>query len=174
MNTADLLVSLRYKLPREQFSEYQIVDALNYVMNEINLALNSITSSLTTKSAILTLTANEADLPTDLESIIYVKDKVSIPITDELTAYTYQIIGNKIKCEGDTVTIYYRKSLPVYEWDSAITPTTIDLPVSFDNMIKDSIVNLLTNQPMELQLATLKLVANRDGKKRPQSLIFRL
>jgi hypothetical protein len=174
MLTADLLVSLRYKLPLNEYSGYQIVEALNYVMKEINLALNSVTSSLITTSATLPLVNNEADLPSDLESIISVKDKINVPFMDEIDAYTYQIISNKIKAEGDSVTIYYKKSYSQYEFDTTITPTTIDLPVSFDNMIKDSIVALATGQPVNIQAQAIKLIAGRDGKKRSQRLIFNL
>jgi hypothetical protein len=174
MNTADILISLRYKLPRETYSEYQIVDGLNYVINEISLALNSITSSLLTTSAILTLEDNEANLPSDLESIIKVKDRICIPFTDDIDAYTYQIIGNTIRAEGETVTVYYKKTLPTYSYNGAITPTTIDLPVSFENLIKDNIVAFVTGQPLNIMQDAIKLASTRDGKKRPQNLIFRL
>ena len=175
MLTNKLLVSLRYKLGENEYSFYQITDALNYVMKEINLALNSVTSSLITASATLTLTENEADLPTDLESIISVVGKINIPFMDELDSITYQVVGDKIRAQGDTLDIYYRKSFPQYEFGGTeITPTTIDLPASFDNMIKDSIIALLTGQPSNVQAQTIKLIANRDGKKRPQRLIFNL
>jgi hypothetical protein len=180
MNTADLYISLRYKLPEEEYSPYQIVDALNYVINEISIALNSVTSSLITTSASVTLTLNEGSLPSDLETIINVggtgeDQKLQYPIQDELDAYSYQIVGSKIKCQGTTVTIYYRKNLPSYSYVSkAISPTTIDLPVSFNNMIKDNIISYLTGQPANIQLQTIKLIANRDGKKRPQRFVFNL
>jgi hypothetical protein len=179
MTTAELLLSLRYKLPDDQYSPYQIVDALNYVVNEVGLALNSVTSSLITTSASVTLTDNEGDLPSDLESIINVGGdadyKVNIPITEELDADTYQIVGDKIRCQGSTVTIYYKKNLPAYSYVSeAITPTTIDLPVSFNNMIKENVIAYVTGQPTNIQPQVLKLIANRDGKKRPQRFIFTL
>jgi hypothetical protein len=41
-------------------------------------------------------------------------------------------------------------------------------------MIKDNIIALLTGQPVNIQIQTIKLIANRDGKKRPQRLIFNL
>lgn len=175
MNTSSLYVSLRYKLSENDYSPYTIVDALNYVVNEISLALNSVSSSLITTSAVLTLVNNEADLPTNLETVISVKDRVSVPISAELDAYTYQIEGNKIRADGETVTVYYKKTLPEYYFDGAvITPSTIDLPVSFNNMIKDNIVAYLTGQPTNIQTQTIKLIANRDGKKRPQRLAFYL
>lgn len=175
MNTADLLTSLRYKLSYADYSDYQITEALNYVIKEISEALNSVSSSLINTSATLTLTDNEADLPSDLETIIYVTDKINIPITDELDAFTYQIEGNTIRTEGDTVTIYYRKTLPEYTFDgTVITPSTIDLPASFNNMIKTNIIAFLAGQPTDIKIQTIKLIANRDGKKRRQRLIFRL
>jgi hypothetical protein len=177
MNTADLLVSLRYVLNRETYSDYQIVDALNYVMNEISLALNNISSSLVHTSAELTLTNNEADFPSDLESIISVKDRVNVPLSYELDGYTYQIEGNKIKAQGNTVTVYYKKTLPTYSLSGetgAILPTTIDLPVGFNNMIKDSVIAIVTGNPVNIQVQAVKLAATRDGKKRPQKLIFKL
>jgi hypothetical protein len=174
MNTIDLYLSLRYKLDYDLYTDYQITDALNYVMKEINLALNSVSSSLITTSTTLTLTNNEADLPSDLETIISVDSKINIPITEELGGYTYQIVGNKIKAQGSTVTIYYKKSYPQYVFTTTITPTTIDLPVSFDNMIKNNIIAYVTGQPTDIQLQTIKLIASRDGRKRPQRLIFYL
>jgi hypothetical protein len=180
MTTNELLIALRYKLRENDFSPYQIVDALNYVINEISVALNSVTSSLITTSATVTLTDNEGDLPSDLEAIINVggtgtDQKILAPAQEELDAYTYQIVGSKIKCQGTTVTIYYKKHLPAYSYASdAITPTTIDLPVSFNNMIRDNIIAFLTGQPANIQPQVLKLIAGRDGKKRPQRLIFTL
>jgi transcription antitermination factor NusG len=143
-------------------------------MKEINKALNGITSSLITKSTTLTLTNNAADLPSDFESIIEVVDKINIPMTAELDAYTYKITVSQILAQGDTVTLSYRKSFPVYVFSDTITPTTIDLPVSFDNMLIDGIVGLLTGKPIDIKAETIKLIANRDGKKRPQRLIFNL
>lgn len=172
MNTSDLLITLRYKLPRNQYTDYQIVESLNYVMKEINLVLNNITSSLTVTSITIPLVDNSADLPSDLESIIDVSDKINIPITEDLDGYTYKIIGNTIQAQGDSVTVFYRKTFPVYIFDTSITPSTIDLPVSFDNPIIDNIVALLTGQPLTIKDQVIKLVANRDGKKRPQKLRF--
>lgn len=175
MNTSDLLTSIRYKVGFTDFSEYQLVDALNYVIRETGLALNSITSSLLTTSVTLTLADNLATLPSDLESIIDVTDRVNIPITQELDSYTYQIVGNTIRAQGKTVTVYYKKTLPEYNYDGeTVTPLTIDLPTSFNNMIKDNIISFLTGQPTNIQAAVIKLVANRDGKKRPQRLVFTL
>jgi len=174
MNTDSLFLSLRYKLNENEFSNYQITDALNYVMKEINRALSGVTSSLITKVVSLALVNNQATLPSDLESIIQVTDKICIPFTDTIDAYTYQITGNTIQAQGETVTIYYKKSYPQYVFTDVITPTTIDLPVSFDNMLRDNIINLLTGQPTNIQAQTIKLIASRDGKKRPQRLIFNL
>jgi len=174
MDANQLFLSLRYKLGENDFSPYQITDALNYVIKEIVLALNSISSSLTTTSTTLTLVSGEATLPGESESIISVGDKINIPLNSELDGHTYQIVGNKIKAQGDTVTIYYKKSFPVYVYGTEITPTTIDLPSSFDNMIKDNIIAYITGQPTNIQAQAIKLIANRDGKKRPQRLIFTL
>lgn len=173
MNTSDIITAVRYKVGYDTYSNYQITEVLNYVIREISLALNNITSSLITTSTTLTLTDNTATLPSDLESIIDVADKVNIPITEELDSYTYQIVGNIIKTQGDTVTIYYKKSLPQYTFDGeTVTPATIDLPVSFNNMIIDNIITLLANGEVNVQTQTIKLIANRDGKKRSQRLIF--
>ncbi|WP_094603461.1 hypothetical protein SPSIL_015180 [Sporomusa silvacetica DSM 10669] len=173
MNTSDIISAVRYKVGFVDFTDYQITESLNYVIREISLALNSITSSLITTSTTLTLTDNTAPLPTDLETIISVTDKVNIPITDELSAYTYQIVGNTIQAQGDTVTIYYKKTLPEYSFDGEIVaPTTIDLPNTFSNMIIDNIAALLGGQAINIQTMAIKLVANRDGKKRAQRLIF--
>lgn len=175
MDTSALYASLRYKLNENEYSPYQITDALNYVMNEISLALNSISSSLITTSATLPLTNNEADLPSDLETIISVVDRINVSLSAEIDAYTYQVEGNKIRADGETVTVYYKKTLPEYSFDgSAITPSTIDLPVSFNNMIKDNVIAHLTGQPTNIQTQTIKLIANRDGKKRPRRLAFTL
>lgn len=174
MLTDDMFCSLRYKLPENEVTPYQITDALNYVMKEIALALNSVSSSLLTASAVLPLVANAADLPDDLETIINVTDKINIPFIEELDADTYQIVGNTIQAQGTTVTMYYKKSYPLYVYGTAITPTTIDLPVSFDNMIKNNIIAYVTGQPTNIQAQTIKLIASRDGKKRPQRLIFNL
>lgn len=173
MLTSALYASCRYRLPEESFSTYQIVDALNYVMREINLALNSVTSSLSTKTATLTITAGSATLPADFESIISVGDLVSIPTDRELDSYAYQIIGNTIKVEGTTVDIYYRKSFDEYTWNGVlISPTTIDLPASFNNMIIDSVVNRTMGQPINVQSQALRLIASRDGKKRDRIPVF--
>lgn len=174
MNTSTLLTTLRFRLDYNSYSNYQITEALNYVLKEINLALNGITSSLTVSSATLPLTDNQADLPSDLESIVQVVDKINISVTEELDGFSYQIAGNKIMAQGDAVTLYYRKMFPVYEYDTAITPETIELPSSFDNPIIDNIVALLTGQPLTIKDQVIKLIANRDGKKRSQRLIFRL
>jgi hypothetical protein len=174
VNANELFISVKYKVGYDTYSDYQITDALNYVLNEINIALNSVSSSLITASTTLSLVDSEAELPADLESIISVTDKICIPFNSELDGYSYQIIGNTIKAQGDTVTIYYKKSNPQYVFDMTITPSTIDLPVSFDNMIRDNVIAFLTGQPTNIQLQTIKLIANRDGRKRPQRLIFNL
>jgi hypothetical protein len=175
MNTSSVIIPVRFKVGYEAYSDYQVAEALNYVIREIGLALSSITSSLITTSATLTLTDNEADLPSDFENIIIVPSKTNIPISDDLDANTYQMIGNTIRCQGDTVKIYYKKSLPEYSYDGSVyEPTTIDLPGSFTNMIIDNVIATLTGQPTDIKAAAIKLVANRDGKKRPQNLIFKL
>lgn len=174
MNANELFISVKYKVWYNNYTDYQITDSLNYIMKEINLTLNSISSSLTTKSVTLTVVNNEAELPSDLESIISVTDKISTPINSELDAYTYQVEGNTIRTQGDTVKIYYKKSYPQYVFTDVISPTTIDLPASFDNILRDNIVLLLTGQPIDIKLQVIKLMASRDGKKRPQRLIFNL
>ena len=177
MLTSALYASCRYRLPEENFSTYQIVDALNYVMREINVALNGVTSSLTTGTATLTITAGVATLPADFESMISVGGPdfptVNVPYDRELDSYSYQIVGNTIKVEGTTVDIYYRKSFAEYTWDGAvIAPATIDLPASFSNMVIDSVVNRCNGQPVQAQQQALRLITTRDGKKRPRNLIF--
>lgn len=177
MLTSALYASCRYRLPDESFSTYQIVDALNYVMREINVALNGVTSSLTTKTATLTITAGAASLPTDFESMISVGGPefptVNLPYDRELDTYSYQIVGDTIEIEGTTVDIYYRKSFAEYTWDGAvIAPATIDLPASFNNMVVDSVANRTMGQPVSVQQQALRLIASRDGKKRDRTLIF--
>jgi len=178
MNTSALFSSVRYRLPEEQFSPYQITDALNYVVKEINLALNIVTSSLTTATAGLTVTNNEAALPADFESMISVGDwntNYTLISTDaELDAFSYQIVGSKMKIQGTTVLIYYRKSFPIYTFSTTITPTTIDLPVSFDNLLIDSVINRAMGQPVNVQSQALRLISVRDGKKRSRTPIFTL
>jgi len=173
MLTSALYASCRYRLTEETYSTYQIVDALNYVMREINLALNSVTSSLTTETATLTPVAGVADLPADFESMISVGSLVSIPTDRTLDSYAYQIIGNTIQVEGTTVDIYYRKSFEEYTWDGAvITPMTIDLPSSFNNMIIDSVVGRTMGQSVSIQSQALRLISIRDGKKRDRIPVF--
>lgn len=177
MLVSALYGSVRYRLPENEFSPYQITDALNYVMREINLALNSVTSSLTTKTATLTITAGAANLPADFESMISVGGPefptVNLPYDRELDSYSYQIVGNTIEIEGDTVDIYYRKSFDEYSFTgTAITPATIDLPVSFNNMVIDNVVGRVIGQPVNVQNQALKLIATRDGKKRDRTPVF--
>jgi len=178
MLTSALYGSVRYRLPDESFSPYQIVDALNYVVNEISLALNGITSSILTAPATLTITAGVATLPTDFESMISVGDVDApltlIPADRELDAFAYQIVGNTMHVEGITVDIFYRKFLPSYSFDGTITPTTIDLPTSFNNLLVDSVIMRCNGESVNAQQQALRLIASRDGKKRPRNLIFNL
>ena len=173
MNIVDIFSSLRYKLPHNEFSDYQIVDSINYVVREISLALNSVTSSLITASVTLPLVDGTVALPADFESLIEVKDKTNVPIQADLDAYTYKVLGNAIYAQGETITLSYRKSFPQFAFDGeTFTPTTLDLPVSFMNIVRDNVLSLLTGSEPNIQKQVLQLASIRDGKKRPQRLAF--
>ena len=184
METKALYTAVRGVLPDEKYSIYDIVDGINYVISEVYSALNGITSSLTSSSVALALTANATDLPADFESMISVggrdNPKILIPNDATLNSCTYQIEGNSIKTEGSTVLIFYREAAPFYAFGtytdspsvSVIYPEVIPLPGSFTNIITDNIINQVTGKPVNVQAQALRLIANRDGQKRPRITRF--
>jgi hypothetical protein len=124
-----------------RYSDYQIVDALNSVLNMVYNELGTFSNELLTKTETVNLWHGEAELPEDLLQIVevYRGDTVYIPQTKgkAVSPYTYTIYGNTIYSDADKLTIDYRPSFEEVGMDG------LDDDLAYPNYFKEFIKKLV-------------------------------
>jgi hypothetical protein len=130
------------------YSPYQIMNALNTVIRQVNAALSNVTSDLTKTRIPLTLISGAVDLPLDFVKETRVTDPVSnydlLPRTTELSTdtHTYEILNNQLIANLPTVVLTYKKFFNEME----LTMLTSVMP--FPDFFKD-VVTLYTKVTLQ-------------------------
>lgn len=170
MNTSDLIFSLRLDIndvPGNVNSDYMLVNSINSVLRSIWDSLSNDTITTTTIS--LTPTNGNVALPNDYSSVVLVNglngELLPETLANDVTEDTYKIIGNTLYVSG-VVTFTYKANAPILSVvDTAITPTTIELPNNLFDVIKKYTLVLLQN-PQQAYDATFEALIQSDVSKR--------
>lgn len=129
-----------------KYSDYQLITALNSVLNIVYDTLSTSSNDVLTEETALTLEDGAADLPDDFLSTVNVIAKdgsVLEPQTKskDVDRFTYRIRGKKLYALGDSVTLEYK---PFF---IPITQDTVDedmaLPNFFGELLKKYVVIVL-------------------------------
>ncbi len=133
-----------------KYSNYQLIDAINSVLNIIYNAISHTSSTILTQSNVIALTDGVGTLPDDFLSIIDAQKSVggrqisleSRSQSQEVDPWSYKIIGNQIYSQNDVLTILYE---PYFD-DISINDIDTDLvlPKYFREVIKKYAVMTLT------------------------------
>lgn len=152
-----------------KFSDYQMVDALNTVLNLIYNELGTFSNDLLTKTETVNLAHGEAELPEDFLQVVevYRGDTVYAPITKgvAVSPYTYTIMNNSIYADTDKLTIDYRPQFVEIGMDEL--DDDLDYPLYFKEFIKKLVVMCLSGSLemseglQYLQSTVRTLTANR-------------
>jgi hypothetical protein len=128
-----------------KYSDYQMVDALNTVLNLLYNELGTFSNDLMTKTETVTLTLGEGELPEDFLQVVevYRGDTVYAPLTKGLAVspYTYTIMNNSIYANTDKLTIDYRPQFTEVGMDEL--DDDLDYPLYFKEFIKKLVVMCL-------------------------------
>jgi hypothetical protein len=187
MTIADFIKSLRMMpevndINEGRISNYQIFDALNYVLSAVFNTLAKMNSTVITKpAATLTLTANSVDLPSDFQSVVNVTDSSDTPLrlaskNEELSEKNYRIIGNKLYSVNSTVKLTYK----YFYTRITSTATSFPLPDSFIEMAKDYTAIKLGAKPVPDGKSLIAMItddvydltANRDYNELEMQMPF--
>lgn len=129
-----------------KYSDYQLITALNSVLNIVYDTLSTSSNDVLTEETALTLEDGAADLPDDFLSTVNVvapDGRVLEPQTKskDVDRFTYRIRGKKLYALGDSVTLEYK---PFF---IPITQDTVDedmaLPNFFGELLKKYVVIVL-------------------------------
>lgn len=129
-----------------KYSDYQLITALNSVLNIVYDTLSTSSNDVLTEDTTLALEDGAADLPDDFLSTVNVvapDGRVLEPQTKskDVDSFTYRIRGKKLYALGDSVTLEYK---PFF---IPITQDTIDedmaLPNFFGELLKKYVVIVL-------------------------------
>ncbi|WP_432748231.1 hypothetical protein [Pectinatus frisingensis] len=133
-----------------KYSNYQLIDAINSVLNIIYNAISHTSSTILTQSQKINLTNSAGKVPDDFLSVIDVQKSVgdrqislqSRSQSQEVDPWSYKIIGNQIYSQNDVLTILYE---PYFD-DISINDIDTDLvlPSYFREVIKKYAVMTLT------------------------------
>lgn len=138
----DQIIDIRYAIndmAGNDYSDYQIVNALNTVIRQVNAALSNVTSDLTKARTTLTLVSGAVTLPTDFVKETRVTDPVSnydlLPRTTELSTdtHTYEILSNQLIVNLPTVVLTYKKYFP--EMDLTMLASVMPFPDFFKDVV---------------------------------------
>lgn len=182
----DQLLDIRYAvgdMPGDVYSDYQIVNALNTVIRQVNAQLCNMTSDLIKTRTTLTLVDGAVDLPADFQSMVKLtgaNNSILRPRTIEADTdtYTFEILNNQIVANQDTVTLTYKRSF--VELDGTLS-TTMPLPDFFKDVLTMYTKVMLQGSisqgdgsilpPLEQKVITL--VSGRDKKQMKLKPVFR-
>lgn len=129
-----------------KYSDYQLITALNSVLNIVYDTLSTSSNDVLTEETALTLEDGATDLPDDFLSTVNVvapDGRVLEPQTKskDVDRFTYRIRGKKLYALGDSVTLEYK---PFF---IPITQDTVDedmaLPNFFGELLKKYVVIVL-------------------------------
>ncbi|WP_196600531.1 hypothetical protein [Pectinatus frisingensis] len=133
-----------------KYSNYQLIDAVNSVLNIIYNAISHTSSTILTQSQKINLANSLGKVPDDFLSVIDVQKSVgdrqislqSRSQSQEVDPWSYKIIGNQIYSQNDVLTILYE---PYFD-DISINDIDTDLvlPSYFREVIKKYAVMTLT------------------------------
>lgn len=176
MDLGSQILDIRYAIgdmAGDTYSPYQIVNAINTVLRQINKALSNITSDLTKKRVTLTLVDGVADLPDDFQSISRITDGSFIPLTprtteDDTAKFLYEILDNQIYSNSDTIILTYKRYFTEIAADdlTAILPVPDffkDLLTTYTKvMLQGGVSNSDSTILPTIENAVMSLVAGRD------------
>ena len=129
-----------------KYSDYQLITALNSVLNIVYDTLSTSSNDVLTEETALTLEDGAADLPDDFLSTVNVIAKDGFVLepqtkSKDVDRFTYRIRGKKLYALGDSVTLEYK---PFF---IPITQDTVDedmaLPNFFGELLKKYVVIVL-------------------------------
>jgi hypothetical protein len=153
-----------------KYSDYQMLDALNTVLNLLYNELGTFSNDLLTKTETINLHFGEGELPEDFLQVVevYKGDTVYVPITKgrAVSPYTYSIYGNTIYATVDRLTIDYRPQFAEVGMDEL--DDDLEYPLYFKEFIKRLVIMCLKGTlEMSEGLAYLRenlrtLTANRS------------
>ncbi|ADO44949.1 hypothetical protein Hydth_0549 [Hydrogenobacter thermophilus TK-6] len=163
MTVAEAVLRLRTLLNDPQAIEFTDAELINYinqaqdyiVLSAVNLGFQGFL-----KNVNLTLTNDQALLPSDFirEYSVSANNYIlnSVPPDAEVTDKTYKIIGNTLYSKNASVSLYYFYSLPNYSNLS----DTIQIPQIFNNLLFEICVYLAKNRievpnAFDVQLSSL-------------------
>lgn len=152
-----------------RYSDYDLLDALNTVLNLLYNELGTFSNDLLTRTETVNLSYGEADLPEDfLQAVeVYRGDTVYIPTTKgvAVSPYTYTIMNDKIYSDADKLTIDYRPQFEEIGMDEL--DDDMDYPAYFKEFIKKLVIMSLSGSlemidgVMYLRETVRNLTANR-------------
>jgi hypothetical protein len=182
----DQLLDIRYAIndmASHTYSDYQIVNALNTVIRQVNAQLSNMTSDLIKARTTLTLVNGAITLPTDFQSMVKMTDannSIMRPRTVEpdTDTNTFEILNNQILANQPTVVLTYKKYFA--EMDGTLS-TNMPLPDFFKDVLTLYTKVILQGTmsqgdsqvlpPIEQKI--MMLVGGRDKKQMKLKPIFR-
>jgi hypothetical protein len=128
-----------------KYSDYQILTALNSVLNLVYNELATASSDITMKIKKITLNEGEGKLPKDFVVLVnvFADGKRLDPEVgyQDVTPLTYKLRGNKIYTDNSTVTLEYRAGFTEITNDTK--EDELELPGYFMELLKDYTVMIL-------------------------------
>lgn len=125
-----------------KYSDYQMVDALNTVLNLLYNELGTFSNDLLTRTETVRLDFGSADLPEDFLQMVevYRGDTVYIPITkgQAVSPYTYNVLGGRIYANTDHLTLDYRPQFQEIGMDEL--DDDLAFPLYFKEFIKKLVI----------------------------------
>lgn len=156
-----------------RYSDYDMLDALNTVLNNVYNELGTFSNDLLTKTASIDLFHGEGPLPDDfLQAVeVYRNGTAYIPATKgkEISPYTYSIMGNSIYANTSSLTMDYRPQfteLTMEELDD-----DMDFPLFMKELLKQLVIMALkgtleTSEGVEYMKARVREIAAGRGYNR--------
>lgn len=181
MTVSQLLTKARIRLGdpgKIKISDYSLLDALKSVLTLVSTALGNTTSNLLITRTEISLIDGAGVMPADFQSLVSVEDGWKhAPLNRKPCRHEYQLLGNQVYAQGDTVSILYKRWLQV----GAITDP-VPLPDMFTELLLKYIKIVLFDgigQSDEALLGTIspevyRLAAGREHTELRQTLIFKI
>jgi len=164
----EIFIGVKYELgdlPPTKVSSYQFIDALNFTLNMIGIALSNLDSSLIMKEypfdgTTLNITTAGVTLPTDFLSIVSVTDSSDDPCTPVVVSQRvlesgqYKIMGSKIYGDIAGANIIYKASI------LQVTEETdmVYLPDNFEGLLRKYVKAIITNKIDSADAAVLPML----------------
>lgn len=153
-----------------KYSDYQMLDALNTVLNLVYNELGTFSNELLTKTEVLELRNGTAELPEDfLQAVeVYHGNRVYMPEVKgrAVSPYTYTIYGNTIQADTDKLTLDYKPSFEEITMDGI--DDDLPLPKYFKELLKRCVIkalsgNLETDEGLEVLRVDVKRITAGRG-----------